>query len=417
MWQFVLAIPRYLNSLSGAIIGLLLYSLKSLVINFLLGLVSFPIALLIFLIIPVLVTLICNITYNMNILASIAMAIVATTIALVIIPVLLGYILARVAWGALTDFFRESIHGASDGFEKGIFHVLKVVLLGSWLEINPLLQWILSSNNNSISLPPMQERDSSYFPGPEPMTIDNYSLLTSEEIRLASSLPTLSMVLDRYNDLAQRIEKLDRALEMRDAKKQLPKNWVEEEKGMAPAFAEQSENSELEGIDDEVIVDNGLIRPALLMKQYQTSPQSEWIVVPTSTKIVDTDSWSRWLNTKNDSHPLFKDSIQNPQSYATKKTRYAIYPYPKPGHCQELHEAALSIRATLATIRPKTSHQPFKINELIVHSVFGSPVEPLNLGPGYDKTIVNQDSTEVSDYLGPLENREDEDRPLWYLYL
>lgn len=380
-------ILRWLNKLSGAVVGAILYPIKSLIVNFLVACLTIFGVFLAVVGLPILFSVGVYAIFN-RLVPAILIGLVVGLIALIVAPAAVFISLFMLAFSTLRDLGRTFILGISDGFDKGLFfHVLRRSLF-DFLIFSSTLQdrlfrvriaFVPASNSpmseeglaalnaegDDVDYTSLMdvERSSQQFDMTELEETSKvnrkFSPLTRDEIQLAQGIPSIQDALLRYNSLYERLDKLDQAMAAR------------KEKG------ERNANEPLENIEDEVVSRMDITEPELLVKKFEDK-HKRWKVVPACTHITDKANIERWLGNENNTHPLNNDKISAPSPYGNfTTTRYRKISYTGMSCCQELREAANTIRQGIAQNNPKNLPSPSQIitgvEGYIGSTFFGQP--------------------------------------------
>ena len=181
---------------------------------------------------------------------------------------------------------------------------------------------------------PKSDLTAAPLPGPEHRT--GFKRLTQEECQLAkqNNEDAYKKLYDRYLELQQTIDRLDAAIK-----------------------AGRDEEGYLMNVDDEIFR-RDIKEPCLLFKQVNINGQ--WQVQLATTFLIDQDSYVEFRK-KSNSHPLSRENLDNPlnETGRVRTARYCLVQYK--GYCAELHELADRLRDGLQTPEPspRRSRQSF----------------------------------------------------------
>ncbi|STX40631.1 coiled coil protein [Legionella donaldsonii] len=321
---------NFLDKVFGAIAGVTLFSLTSLMLNLLMSLALLAFTLTVRVALPIAAAF-----WAYKVTHSFSMTLFSTVMALglnrLILPPLLVIGSVRLVLKAIEDLAYTVPYGLTEGYNKGLVHVVK-----QWWKIPfSFFSYLRAEDENAqainqdfFDLPTpsfnlLQVALQRSFTHPQPVAKDKltrkeyddleivpasteFEPLTADELERASKIGELSTVLTQYTSLNNRLNDLEAGT-----------------------------------LDDELIVSTPIEKPILLVKQELQS--GEWKAVPAYTKISDRESLWRWVST-DATNPFNRDSLVD-----TATTRYRYNVYQGKGSSQELREAAETIRQRLLT--------------------------------------------------------------------
>lgn len=386
-----------LNRLLGSVSAMVLYPIKSVLVNLVMVFVAPA-----FLSLHLLLRMASKLRLNPDsIFVIFAIAFTNFFLSLLFFVPLLPIILVL----GVIDFFKSIYFGAVDGFRHGLFwHVLKRTVT-DFLVFSTILRFCdaiidniesyFEDNNNNVANEEEEEdaNDNNFNAHeqnfinqamndiPEDLNNDNdnennnievvnenevevplaslilreeqgptvpyingqpdFDLSPNEKIQAASSNKRLKDLLGRYEALYNRLKAVDDAL---DGKGEMP--------------------------DDEITIEDIQV-PSLFIKEY--SDNNIWMVVPGSTLIVDQKNLDPWF-AQSSTHPTQQDNVNAPDSYEQKPTRYKYLFYRNMHDAQELREIAASIRENLAQLNhnnnPSSPESEFSFADNAVITLF-----------------------------------------------
>lgn len=243
-----------------------------------------------------------------------------TVIYIITMSLMSAYLLGSYALIVIKPFFQFVFKGLQRGYNEG---------MNGYNELNNELRqelhvFITLNDNESNQL---QEADPS-FP--------KIKLLDADELKNAqliikdysaakpAELKSLTTKVERYKALMSSLDKVKEACKK-------------------PDFSE---------IENELIPYTDIITPIVLEKLYLNTDNT-WRAVPVQTYISDKDTFLGWLK-QNAIHPLSRDSINQPEKYNGKDTRYT-WTVLTGDNCDaiELHDGAEEIRALIKVLSAK----------------------------------------------------------------
>lgn len=377
---------RILNKISGIVVGVLLYPLKSVLVNFFIAALSILLGLLIVFGFPPLVASVAYRKSGEKLTPALLVGFLAATVLIIAVPFVLLIKLTHQIFRGVRDIFSSIRLGAIEGYNEGLFfHVLKQAFT-SVVIFSRSLQGIIVSlnglpeNQNGISDEALVElegndysntadrrNNSSETPNlQEQQTGSAFLPLTPAQLKLAEGITDLQVILEQYKSLYERLDNLDKAIVKRGS----------------------NDGQATEDFDDELIYGLEIKNPALLVKQYQDI-NGLWKIVPASSKIIDQNNLSDWLRRHN-SHPTTREAMDRAEPYNNRPTRYRIHTYQSMGDAQELKDAATAIRKKLDLLNtaglPPVSQVMSEIKTQISHTFFGNS--------GTNSTVVKIDVLE-----------------------
>lgn len=340
-----MAILKYLNKVLGAIGGMILYPIKSILVNLTLLLLSLVGTVAALVLIPLLFTIL-GIGVTDSLFGGLVAGIISFVAVLALaIPFTLISLPLQLYWG-IKSFILSIFVGAVHGFEKGLFFDVLNTFAFRFTLFSPTLQFLrgitisvsgrepinqaqwdeLDGENDNINymdledVPVAHNHQAPNIDGEVMPQQSRFVPLTPEQINKAKTDgdETLSTLIGRYENLYDRLDAVDRAL---------------------------ADNGEMP--EDECVTFFDIAQPSLLVKEYRDGER--WKIVPASTKIVDKTNVKQWFD-QNGVHPLTRERILAPKPYEGKETRYRFYDYHSKDDAQELKEAAAGVRQRLAQL-------------------------------------------------------------------
>lgn len=271
---------RTLNKLSGFLLGIILYPLKSLFVNFLLAMGIVFIAGLVLTIIPALVgSLFYDKTEENKLPIAILSAVLTNLGLLIIVPPATVAVLIALAVESIKDIFSSARLGATEGYNEGLFyHVFKQALI-AYLPFSRTLQRGINALNRNRTLNEeglnnlrTDDIDFSQFGedvprsgskvpdlfGPKEKNAVVFTPLTPVELQSLKGIVALQATLDRYTDLLERLTTLEQAMS-------------------APRSEEGCLDYEL--VQDELTYTE-MKTPCLIVKFYEYKPQPNELSPP-----------------------------------------------------------------------------------------------------------------------------------------
>ncbi len=350
---------QQLNKIGGSVMGMMLYPLKSLFVNTGVVCLTLFLGLLTVTLIPIIIATVFYRNSNTNKFRDAFIAGALSFLALSLIaPVWLAVVLFKQLRYAVMDVFSNIRLGIIDGYDNGLFfHVIRQafpfhegLVFSSYLRelvtnVNDFVaQFSVQHGLNQNQLNELNAEPVDYTNLPDvPRTLNEvpdlsdparlqrvFTPLTDDEKTKARTLPALNDVLGKYQDLYDRLNKLDKAIAAR---------------------LSQGNEGALDNkmITDEVIVEMEITDPCLLVKQFEDA-SGQWKAVPDLTHITDQSNFETWMKI-NKHHPLCRDIIDKPENYQGKATRYKLYPYQSMANAQLLIDMVLDIRRGLETLQ------------------------------------------------------------------
>ncbi|MBA2652246.1 MAG: hypothetical protein H0U73_08270 [Tatlockia sp.] len=390
---------EFLRKAFGAIGGMILYPLKSLLVNLVL-LALIPIAAVIALVVLpfvaayFVVSLVSSFKFFKGLGSFFAAAIVAALAAPFVTLFFMSYQIVR----SFYDLPRTFIFGAQDGIRAGITHVISRALF-DFRVFSSAFQKFIMRLNGEVDVDNRASNHSDY----ESLNIEELTLaegsksdkkisldsdvimskslhhsiksaktvlpLSSEEMRQAEDIRSeLGDLWSNFVSLQNRKYKLDDALNnLLDANSPL-----------------ENIKCELTGIE--------ITRPALLTKLYFDEKQQDWKVISGETKITDKSQFETYIDFQNpkklDSpiptnlHPVTMEALDLPNKVKingqAKSARYRLEDYNENTVVEELADASVEIRNKINQAKPENIKYDkviaqFKTN--ILPSFFFNPQE------------------------------------------
>lgn len=350
---------KFLNRVSGTILGVGLYPITSLVINLALGTVIFIVGALGSFIASF---LIFGSTWEqfeesygfLRALLQLGLIFIAPPIVFFGVVILAGAALITLVALTFYDLFTSMVLGLKDGYEYGFSGVVSDgiwsydsiphLLSSSIRLINRFLKKTENEGPEATDNGLQKTANDGVDEGDEKFECD---LLSDEELEKASQFSELGLDLQRYKALFEKLDILDRAIRVRS---------------LLGASTEELPEVEYNGVnmlvEDELIVSMPIYTPSLIVKQYEVEP-GHWKAVPVSTYIIDQSNFKNYQDhNKNHAkllHPLTRDLILSPEAYNGKCTRYNFLNYHSKIDAQELVEATSSIRKRLVFLESQNA--------------------------------------------------------------
>ncbi|WED41853.1 hypothetical protein [Legionella cardiaca] len=355
---------RALNKVSGALFGIILYPIKSLLINLFLAALIVLTASILLVGLPLLFAYVAYSKAEMG--SKLSSAIITGSlvgiIALVIIPPLTITTLIGAAVTTVKDIFSSIRLGATEGYAEGLIpHVLKQFLTGfvpfsRTLQTTAAVLHRIANGGGAEALNeeglneltdiddidysqfedvprstnevPSELTDNTEVTSNTTTTPNAFTPLSAEELQKAREISDLGDSLSQYEDLHKRLTALNEAIK---------KERIE---GM---------------LDDSLIADElthlEIEKPSLLIKLYEYEP-NKWKPVKGTTKIIDYKNLKEWLQLHN-SHPETREPMNDATPYQGHKTKYRIFPYNELKDSHELRELTALIRHRLKELNPE----------------------------------------------------------------
>lgn len=324
------AVINFLDKVFGAIAGVTLFSLTSLVLNLLMTLAFLAFTLCVRVALPIVAAF-----WAYKVTHSFSLTLFTTVMALglnrLILPPLLVLGSVRLVLKAIEDLAYTVPYGLTEGYNKGLVQVAKQwwkipfsffsYLRAENESVRAINQDFFDLPNSSFNSLQVALQRSFYHPQPNVKakltrqeyndleiapTSTKFEPLTPAELESAAKISELSTVLTQYTSLNSRLDELEAGR-----------------------------------LDDELIVATAIEKPILLVKQELQS--GVWKAIPAYTKISDKESLWRWVSNDATS-PFNRDPLVD-----TATTRYRYNVYQGKGSSQELRQAAETIRQKLLT--------------------------------------------------------------------
>lgn len=356
---------NFLDKVFGAIVGVTLFSLTSLILNLLMSLALLAFTLSVRVALPIAAAF-----WAYKVTHSFPMTLFSTLMVLglnrIILPPFLVLSSVRLALKAVEDLVYTVPYGLTEGYNKGLVHVIK-----QWWKIpfsffgylraededirainqnlfdlsvsaisfrfpssNARIRSLLPTNNGEF--PGTEEALQRSFNHPQPVVrskltaaeFEQFELklptnksktpfvpLSKEELLEAASKPELKSVLGHYNDLYKTLESYDK---------------------------------NPDSFDDQQIPMVEITTPIILVKQVRTVENPEtWETLPAYIWLTDKENLQKWLAT-NTELPTNRNKFNGTDYIDGKPTRYRYYSYQTgTKNSPELHEMATTIRSRL----------------------------------------------------------------------
>jgi hypothetical protein len=355
-----------LNKISGAIVGSVIYPIKSAIINTALFAGTILFATFFILTFPIFVATDVYRKSATNklanaILIGIGMGLLTCVVGILLTLVILA---AEIVLG-VSDLIRSFGIGIFDGYEKGLFFdtlnefvfnfsrfsiVLGFVKYLIEITDEPFAQDIPDEAELTYNL----DREDAFHPPEDihsvvsnkepPLNEEAYAALIQEtgpevaflplstkELELVQGRKAINIIIDNYISLDARLTKLDAEIEKR-------KIHASEQKIEEAALTLDSDLDEIMASD--------IVQPILVVQMFEVSPE-QWSVVPASTKIACDLNLQQWLCGVSGVYPPTNEPINHTLPYMGKKTKYVITPYTNKKDSKELVDATNLIRGEL----------------------------------------------------------------------
>ncbi|KTD36276.1 hypothetical protein Lnau_1260 [Legionella nautarum] len=401
---------RTLNKISGAIVGFVVYPIKSAIINTALFAGTLVFATLVLFVLPIFAATDYYRTYPDSTLAKaiwrgMALGIVSLLLG---IPFAIIILAAEIVFGVV-DLIRSFWNGIADGYQEGLFfNVIKQIFF-NFADCSLTLE-LIKQLNEKISQPYPPAHDDLDVSGeyaaldvPEentfrvsnkepPLDSAAYSAMIQEtdpevvflplsekELELVQGRKAIKVLLENYRDLDARLTKLNEEIEKR--RMQASEEQINE--------AELTLDSDL----DQVAMSD-IHQPILIVQMFEASPD-QWRVVTGTTKISCDITLRQWLCEASRTHPLTNEPINNPSPYREKKTKYVITPYTDKRDAKELVEVANLIRRELYKNSEESRSRSSigvvtQLSDRLSHMFFGAKPDemPEKGAPNEDNSMV-----------------------------
>ncbi len=341
----------------GAFLGILLYSLKSILFN-------------LFWLVTLIVVAPFLTIYQMSLwlfhTAQEDLTLAFLSFFLLFNPLVLPIILCIAEIYFLTHFLYlglgSLIQAIYKGYTNGVSADWQRLIYGLFNEgLHLTSAQVFSSSTNDLDFPSINEED---FSQEQELIVEEYDklaeILTKEEHLHLKKMSDKDKVLylNRFFLTNAEIKETKAQVHKSSAHVGLVKTY-NRYKGLNKRLQEVNKvlTGELSSLEDgdELIGATDIKNPVLLVKQY--SDQGTWFVVPFSTNISDEEQFSQLICKKSSDHhpkhPLQSEDLLQPNLYEVslnlkKLTRYIWHPYV--GYSQEVHEAAIGIRRVLQKV-------------------------------------------------------------------
>lgn len=349
-------IIHFLDKLSGALVGVTLFTLTSLLLNLVIALAVFTLTLAARVVLPVAVALWAFKTTH-SIPMSLFGAVVMLGVDRIIVPPLLFITGARLVLKVVQDMGHTIPHGLTEGYTKGLVNIIK-----QWWDTPfSFLNYLNTtrrdeSEDDGFELPsfsvfnrlsamqPRARRDEGLFPGQEeaerqsfehsqpstslnkltPTEFAKFELkqpvapqkafvpLSEKELLAAASIPELQTQLGNYNNLYKDLVSYDTK----------------------------------PGDFSDPVMYMDVTAPILLVKQERIAADT-WKTMPAYIWLTDKTNLGTWM-AANSELPHNRDKLNGKDVSHDNPTRYRYYAYTKGSkNCPELHEMAATIRSKL----------------------------------------------------------------------
>jgi hypothetical protein len=354
---------RFLNKVSGGLLGSVLYPLKSIVVN-----VSFLFAFLTLAIVANLALPFFAAIYMLKKHHSILKSLTVLMLVFALLPLLsilvgVAFVVTLVPF-SIKDFFINARRGLVDGSQQGLFfHVVRTAvyefrmfsqLLDASIDKAQFIRRALSRGVAPAAQQSPYQYDT-YFREVSPQQMS--PPLTDTELEAVKNTPALAVLLSRYQDLKASLDILDQAIKRRKKSK---------------AALQLDEKNDLE---DEIIIMLPVVSPVLVLKECQISSEV-WQPVSGTTHISCEKNLRRFFSTRTRGEPprhpidgmpflngaeVLNEDDGSGHSHAFSAadeplTRYSIYKYHTQADSVELSYLVQTIRAGTVS-RPTATAQ------------------------------------------------------------
>ena len=305
----------------AALLGLIIFPLKALVYNLLLGIFYLFLAAALLILLPLFVGLYLY-SEGVSILRSISFSIATVFLVLLTELILLPILAIHLLIFSAIDLIRTPVYALSfameDGFEgflDGLFemHAPFCSVGARWTKLFMPETYTGNIYDLKISSPKRTQKLSDT----ELDTLGKYleDFPSDADVEALSIHTQLASLFKKYSGLKERLDDLDKAI---------------------------SEGISLEN-GDELMAMMNIEKPILVVKQYLKG--ETWQAIPNTTNLTDRVNFISWIKTM-PTHSLTKEPIFNPPPYELRgeyyDTRYVWHKYE--GHSQEIHELTLEMR-------------------------------------------------------------------------
>lgn len=333
---------NFLDKVFGAIAGVTLFSLTSLMLNLLMSLALLAFTLTVRVALPIAAAF-----WAYKVTHSFSLTLFSTVMALglnrLILPPLLVIGSVRLVLKSIEDLAYTAPYGLTEGYNKGLVHVVK-----QWWKIPfSFFNYLRAEDENTqainqdfFDLPTpsfnlLQVALQRSFTHPQPTAKDTLTAkefeefnlgkppalktpfvpLSDEELLTAASIPELNSVLGHYKDLYKTLDSYDK-----------------------------NPNS----FDDQQIPMVEINTPIILVKQVRTvtSPET-WETLPAYIWLAGKENLQQWME-RNTELPTNRNKLNGTDYEDGKPTRYRYYSYETGSkNSPELHKMAATIRSRL----------------------------------------------------------------------
>ncbi|WP_419419706.1 hypothetical protein ACNVED_14580 [Legionella sp. D16C41] len=334
------------NRVLGLLVGPILYSVKSLLINSIISIAILTLSVLAALGLPFISSHLIYKKLQINKPDNaLIKAILAGLTLLILTPLIPCFVSVAIILLTLVDTLISAYRGLIEGFKTGLFFYVLSSATKDFEKFSSIFNLLF------VAFESLGDRDAFYKKSIDSLitlreheTLFPLRLLNKKEIQLASTMPELKFNLQHYLSLYERLEQLDKAITKRLSNHSL--------------FSNETTALDDDLITDEVISLMPITIPILIVKQFKDK-EDNWKAVVGSTNISDFDNLQESMKACRKSiiaHPRTGEDLINEFTASNGKTyRYFINKYQNMCSSQELFEATKAIRKELAQFSPLES--------------------------------------------------------------